>query len=117
MSDKNFVHGDEYLDEILADQDLAQEVSLVTARTEARDRTYAMTLAMLREASALTQTQLATKLGVGQAAVSRTERRGDMLLSTLNDYLAAVGAQRARVVVTVHGQDVELDLSSMSRRQ
>jgi DNA-binding transcriptional regulator YiaG len=117
MSDKKFVQGNDYLDAVLADPDLAAEVALVTARTEERDRTYAMTLAMLREASALTQTQLATKLGVGQAAVSRTERRGDMLLSTLNDYLAAIGAQRARVVVTVNGQDVELELSGINLKQ
>ena len=117
MSDKKFVHGDEYLEEVLADPDFAAEVAEATALTEDRDRTYAMTLAMLREASALTQMQLAAKLGVGQAAVSRTERRGDMLLSTLNEYLAAIGAERARVVVTVDGQDVELELSSINLKR
>jgi hypothetical protein len=33
-----------------------------------------------------------------------------MLLSTLYDYLMATGAEGAGIVVTVHGQRIELDL-------
>jgi hypothetical protein len=40
----------------------------------------------------LTQVEVARRLAVGQAAVSRMENRGDMLLSTLYDYLTATGA-------------------------
>jgi transcriptional regulator with XRE-family HTH domain len=49
------------------------------------DRAYAMNLAMIRKAAQLTQVEVAKRLGVGQAAVSRMESRGDMLLSTLYD--------------------------------
>jgi transcriptional regulator with XRE-family HTH domain len=42
-----------------------------------------MNPAMIRKAAQLTQAEVARKLGVGQAAVSRLEGREDMLLSTL----------------------------------
>jgi hypothetical protein len=44
------------------------------------------------------------------------ENRGDMLLSTLYDYLTATGADAASIVVTVHGQRIELDLGSLRAR-
>ncbi|WP_375503659.1 hypothetical protein [uncultured Jatrophihabitans sp.] len=40
----------------------------------------------------------------------RLERQHDMLLSTLTGYLQAAG-DRPRVVVTIDGRDVELDLA------
>lgn len=60
-------------------------------------------LPAIRQATGLTQTQLAVKLGVGQAAVSKIERQRDMRLATLSAYLTALGAD-ARLVVTVGGQ-------------
>jgi transcriptional regulator with XRE-family HTH domain len=80
------------------------------------DRVYAMNLAMIRKAAQLTQVEVAKRLGVGQAAVSRMENRGDMLLSTLYDYLTATGADAASIVVVVHGQRIELDLGSLRTR-
>jgi predicted XRE-type DNA-binding protein len=50
-----------------------------------------MTLAKLREARLRSQTQIAEKLGIKQAAVSRLERRADMYLSTLRELIAAMG--------------------------
>jgi transcriptional regulator with XRE-family HTH domain len=47
------------------------------------DRVYAMNLAMIRKAAQMTQVEVARKLGVGQGAARRLERRDDMLLSTL----------------------------------
>jgi hypothetical protein len=44
------------------------------------------------------------------------ENRGDMLLSTLYDYLTATGADAASIVVTVHGRRIELDLGSLRAR-
>ena len=44
------------------------------------------------------------------------ESRGDMLLSTLYDYLTATGADTASIVVTVHGRRIELDLGSLRGR-
>ena len=46
--------------------------------------------------------------------VSRLERQHDMLLSTLTGYLKAAG-DYPRIVVTVNGQDVELDLTTFVR--
>jgi transcriptional regulator with XRE-family HTH domain len=63
--------------------------------------------AMIRKAAQLTQVEVAKRLGVGQAAVSRMESRGDMLLPTLYDYLTATGADTASIVVTVHGRRIE----------
>ena len=42
-----------------------------------------MNLAMIRKAAQMTQVEVARKLGVGQGAAPRLERRDDMLLSTL----------------------------------
>jgi predicted transcriptional regulator len=69
-------------------------------------------LAAIRRAADLTQVALAEQMGVPQTVVSRLERQHDMLLSTLSDYLKAAG-EHPRVVVTIHGRDVELDLESV----
>jgi DNA-binding XRE family transcriptional regulator len=50
-----------------------------------------LTLAQLREARQRSQAELARKLGVQQAAISRLERRTDMYLSTLRGLVEAMG--------------------------
>ncbi|HEV8585571.1 MAG TPA: helix-turn-helix transcriptional regulator [Methylomirabilota bacterium] len=52
-----------------------------------------MALDELRAARNLTQEQLAKKLGVAQAAVSKMERRTDMYISTLETAIKAMGGQ------------------------
>jgi len=47
----------------------------------------------LRRALALTQTDLAARLGVGQDSVSRLEQRSDLMLSTLSAYVEALGGR------------------------
>ena len=111
-----FVHGNEHLDRLLGDPQIAADVAQARAEAEEMDRVYAMNLAMIRKAAQLTQVEVAKRLGVGQAAVSRMENRGDMLLSTLYDYLTATGADAASIVVVVHGQRIELDLGSLRTR-
>ncbi|WP_045876718.1 helix-turn-helix transcriptional regulator [Pseudofrankia sp. DC12] len=108
-----FVRGNDRLDQLLSDPQLAGDVAEAHAAAEEMDRVYAMNLAMIRKAAQMTQTEVAKKLGVGQAAVSRLESREDMLLSTLYDYLTATGADAASIVVTVHGRRIELDLASI----
>ena len=108
-----FVRGNERLDELLADPQLAAGVAAAHADAEEMDRVYAMNLAMIRKAAQMTQVDVARKLGVGQGVVSRLEHRDDMLLSTLYDYLMATGADSAGIVVTVHGRRVELDLARL----
>ncbi len=85
-----FTRGNERLDELLADPQLAADVAAAHADAEEMDRVYAMNL-----------------------VVSRLEHRDDMLLSTLYDYLMATGADGAGIVVTVHGQRIELDLARL----
>nr|WP_239062628.1 helix-turn-helix transcriptional regulator [Streptomyces sp. SID13031] len=77
------------------------------------DRVYAENLAAIRRAGELTQVEVAESLGVGQAVISRLERRHDMLLSTLADYLHATGAEQPRIVVMLNGVEVELDLDRL----
>ena len=60
-------------------------------------------LAGIRRAAGLTQTEVAANLSVGQAQVSKVERQGDMLISTLAAYLAALGVE-AKLVVQMGDQ-------------
>lgn len=68
-------------------------------------------LAAIRRAAGLTQIQLAAKLGVGQAQVSKIERQSDMLLGTLAAYLTALGVD-TQIVVEVGEQTVTYDLTA-----
>jgi predicted transcriptional regulator len=45
----------------------------------------------IRQAAGLTQVELAERLKIDQASVSRTEQRDDILVSTLRDYIEAMG--------------------------
>src|SRR5580658_8609728 len=103
-----FERGNEHLDRLLSDPQISADVAQAHAEAEEMDRIYAMNLAMIRKAAQMTQVEVARKLGVGQGAISRLENRGDMLLSTLYDYLTATGADAASIVVTVHGQKSDL---------
>src|SRR5271167_340695 len=52
-----------------------------------------MALDELRHARELTQVHLSKILGVNQAAVSKLERRTDMYVSTLQDFVKAMGGE------------------------
>ena len=73
-------------------------------------------LAAIRRTAGLTQTELAAKLGVGQAAVSKIERQSDMLMSTLASYLRALRVH-ASLVVEGGEQTVTYDLTTRRRKQ
>jgi predicted DNA-binding protein (UPF0251 family) len=62
----------------------------------------------LREANQMTQEQVARKLGGRQVYVSRLEKRADMKLSTLRDYVGAIGGQLEIVVSFPKGRRVKL---------
>jgi transcriptional regulator with XRE-family HTH domain len=47
----------------------------------------------LRQARQMTQTAIAERLNIAQGAVSRMERQSDFLLSTLREYVGALGGK------------------------
>lgn len=55
-------------------------------------------LRQLRKARRLTQRRMAELLGIGQDSVSRIENRSDLLLSTLKNYVEAMGGSLKLVV-------------------
>jgi predicted transcriptional regulator len=59
---------------------------------EADDVHVGQRLREIRKLAGLTQEQLAERLQIGQAALSRVEKRRDILVSTLREYLGALGA-------------------------
>ena len=63
------------------------------SRTLAAKYRGEMPLNELREALAITQVHLARILRVNQAAVSKMERRTDMYVSTLQDFIKAMGGE------------------------
>lgn len=52
-----------------------------------------MALNELRTARKLTQQRLAKRLGIKQATVSKLERRADMYVSTLRNFVSAMGGE------------------------
>ncbi|MSQ18006.1 MAG: transcriptional regulator [Betaproteobacteria bacterium] len=52
-----------------------------------------MALVELRQAMVLTQEKISATLGIGQEGVSRLEKRSDLLVSTLRDYVEAMGGR------------------------
>lgn len=63
------------------------------ARSEAKAQQMLRDMALdeLRAARTLTQEHLAKTLGVKQSAISKLERRTDMYVSTLRDFITAMG--------------------------
>lgn len=111
-----FVSGDAVLDDLLGLPGMSDAVQAGLKANAEMDRVYAETLGAIRRAGQLTQEQVAKRLGVGQAAVSRIESRDDLLLSTLSEYLEAAGATNSRIVATLRGIEVELDLRVLRKQ-
>lgn len=110
-----FVDGTNRINRLLSDPERAKRVADIRTDGREMDRIYASSLAMIRKAAEMTQDDVAARLGGRQGDVSRIEHRGDLLLSTLLNYLTATGAEDARIVVTVRGREFELDLASLAQ--
>ena len=67
-----------------------------------------MSLRDLRKAMNRTQVEMAKALKVGQDTVSRYEQRSDMLLSTLQGYVQAMGGELDLVVTFLNRKPVKL---------
>lgn len=65
------------------------------AKIEARvqEALAQMALDELREARKLTQVELARTLAVDQGSISKMERRADMYISTLRNFIKAMGGE------------------------
>lgn len=109
-SQERFIRGNERLEQALQDTDTRARVGAIREEMDQADREYQINLASIRSAANLTQTELAERMGLKQAAVSAVEHRDDLLLSTLANYLRATGATDPRIVVTTGGHDVEYPL-------
>ncbi|MBC3384761.1 helix-turn-helix domain-containing protein [Pseudomonas sp. SWRI12] len=63
-----------------------------------------MPLHELRQAQELSQEALAKSLHINQAAVSKMERRTDMYISTLRNYIRAMGGELEIIATFPEGQ-------------
>lgn len=73
-------------------------------------------LADLRESCGVTQAELAGALGVSQPNVSKLESKGDIRLSTLGGYVAALGGHlEVRAVFPDHPEhEISVNLPAVS---
>jgi transcriptional regulator with XRE-family HTH domain len=74
-----------------------------------RDELQRMALDELRSAKQLTQADMAEMLDVPQSSISRIERRADMYLSTLRNYIHAMGGALQIQAVFPDGGAVVID--------
>lgn len=75
---------------------------------------HAAGLQMLRASFGLTQTDIAEKLGISQSNVAQTERRGDLLVSTLRRYVEAItGGEFRMVIVGANNTVMEFTLAEV----
>jgi len=81
------------------------------AQARAAARVEAMLVEMqlqeLRKARNVTQVEVAKAMSVEQAAVSKLERREDMYLSTLRDYVKALGGE-LKLVASFPDADIQV---------
>jgi transcriptional regulator with XRE-family HTH domain len=74
-----------------------------------REELQRMALEELRSAKQLTQSDMAEMLDVPQSSISRIEQRADMYLSTLRNYIHAVGGELRIQAVFPDGGTVVID--------
>ena len=88
----------------------------VAAKTKAMS--LALDLAELRaHAGGITQAQVAELLEITQSAVSQLEQREDILLSTLAEYVAALGGELELVARFKGRTDVRVSRFKETRKQ
>ena len=88
----------DFLDEIVSGRTARNpEFPQLVAEAEAR-RKLARKLAAIREEKSLSQTVVAARMGTAASVVSKLEAGGDVKLSTLQRYVAALGKKLALAV-------------------
>jgi len=76
-----------------------------------------MALQELRRAMQLTQEELAAKLDMNQAAISKLEHQSDMYVSTLRRFIAAMGGELQIVARFPQGDVVISQFEEIENRQ
>lgn len=71
------------------------------------------TLAQVRQAVGLTQTQLAQELGIAQGDVSKIEHRDNLRLTTLARFIEATGGH-LRIVAVYDDAEVDLAIGDLT---
>jgi hypothetical protein len=102
-------------DEVYPKLEAARERLL--ALIEARATTQpppAVTLGELRKARRVTQSEVADQLDVRQASIAKLERRADLRLSTLRDFIEAMGGHLVVSARFPDGMERELQFSQAS---
>ena len=97
-----------------ADDVVRRVVDVLTSRKKVASRRE-MHLQRLREHREISQETLAEILHVSQATVSKTERREDVLLSTLKSFVEALGG-RLQLVAKFPSETIELSLATSAKR-
>ena len=78
--------------------------------------TPAVTLPELRKRLGMSQTEIAAAVGTTQSGVSRTERQTDMHISTLGEYVGALGG-RLRLIAEHPDGRTEIRIPSLQRKR
>ena len=87
---------------------------------ELKGEEIAMSLSELRKALCFTQEDIANILEIGQASVSRTEKRKDQLVSTLREYVEAMGGELKLIVDFPDRPPIklaEIEIVTLSRKK
>lgn len=88
--------------------------TIEAAEREADALAAAIELNELRRARRLTQEELARRLGIRQANVSKMERRLDMRVSTLREVVEAMGGE---LRITAHFPDADYVIDPLVREE
>ena len=75
-----------------------------------------VTLSELRRRLGRSQAEIATAVGTTQSGVSRMERQSDMHVSTLGEYVRALGG-RLRLIVEHRDQHIEIEIPSLQQKR
>jgi transcriptional regulator with XRE-family HTH domain len=98
-----------------ADEAAGRTIQILKSGGKARARRE-MHLQALRKHRNVSQETLAKLMELSQASISKTERRGDMLLSTLQSFIEALGGE-LRITAEFPTETIELDLLQGATRK
>ena len=99
-------------DQLLTDPEAKATYDKATVEISAHLAAKEATLAQVRRAVGLTQTQLAETLGMSQSDVSKLERRDNLHLATLARFIEATGG-RLRICASYGDTEVTLRLGDL----